>query len=121
MAARKKIVKPLLQTRLRVRIGNDIAFGPGKADLLSALAETGSLVGAARKMGMSYMRAWTLLQTMNRCFRAPLVITQRGGREGGKAELTKEGARVLALYRRMEEQGLRAMRLSWSQLAKYLR
>jgi molybdate transport system regulatory protein len=111
---------PLLQARLRVRVGNDIAFGPGKADLLSAIATTGSLVAAARQLGMSYMRAWTLLQTMNHCFRSPLVTTIRGGRQGGKAELTKNGLRVLALYRRMEAKGLRAMQSDWSQLSKRL-
>src|SRR5271170_3201400 len=97
--SKRKVRAPLLQARLRVRVGNDIAFGPGKADLLSAIATTGSLVAAAKQLGMSYMRAWTLLQTMNHCFRSSLVTTVRGGRRGGKAELTRDGARVLALYR----------------------
>ena len=118
---RKAVAPPRLQTRLRVRVGDDIALGPGKADLLSAIAATGSLSGAAKQMGMSYMRAWTLLQTMNHCFRLPLVITLRGGRQGGRAELTKDGARALALYRRMETKGLRAMRSEWGQLSKQLR
>ena len=121
MPAKRKLVKPLLQARLRVRVGNDIAFGPGKADLLSAIVATGSLVGAAKQLGMSYMRAWTLLQTMNHCFRSSLVATVRGGRQGGKAELTKDGVRVLALYRHMEAKGLRAMQSDWAQLARYLR
>ncbi len=119
--ARRKAVAPLLQTRLRVRVGNDIALGPGKAVLLSAIAASGSLAAAAKHLGMSYMRAWTLLQTMNHCFRSPLVVTLRGGRQGGKAELTRDGTRVLALYRRMEIKGLRAMQSDWGQLSKYLR
>jgi molybdate transport system regulatory protein len=119
--SKRKAGTPLLQARLRVRVGNEIAFGPGKADLLSAIATTGSLVAAAKQLSMSYMRAWMLLQTMNHCFRSPLVTTIRGGREGGKAELTKDGARVLALYRRMETKGLRAMQSDWGQLSKQLR
>jgi molybdate transport system regulatory protein len=119
--SKRKAHAPLLQARVRVRVGNDIAFGPGKADLLSAIAATGSLVAAAKELSMSYMRAWTLLQTMNHCFRSPLVTTTRGGRQGGKAELTKDGLRVLALYRCMESKGLRAMQSDWSQLAKQLR
>lgn len=118
---KKKVVRPLLQLRLRVRVGSDIALGPGKADLLFAIAKTGSLVAAAKQLDMSYMRAWTLLQTMNHCFRSPLVSTVRGGQHGGKAELTKDGLRVLALYRRMEAKGLRAMQADWTQLSKALR
>jgi molybdate transport system regulatory protein len=118
---KKKSTKPLLQLRLRVRVGNDIAFGPGKADLLSAIAKTGSLVAAAKQLDMSYMRAWTLIQTMNHCFRSHLVSTVRGGQHGGKAELTKDGVRVLALYRSMEVRGLRAMQADWAQLSKCLR
>lgn len=119
--AKRKALAPLLQIRLRVRIGDDIALGPGKADLLSAIAVAGSLAAAAKQMGMSYMRAWTLLQTMNHCFRSPLVVTVRGGRQGGKAELTKNGVRVLDLYRRMEAKGLRAMRSDGGRLSGYLR
>lgn len=59
--------------------GEDIAIGPGKADLLSAIAETGSIAAAGRRLDMSYRRAWLLVETMNRCFRAPLVEAAKGG------------------------------------------
>ena len=76
--------------------------GPGKADLLAAVAATGSITAAGRTMGMSYKRAWLLVDTMNRCFREPLVAAAKGGAGGGNARLTPAGERVLALYRRIE-------------------
>lgn len=88
--------------RLRIVCGNDVAIGPGKADLLEGIRETGSIAAAGRRMGMSYKRAWMLVEAMNRCFRAPLVETSRGGRTRGGATLTGEGAGVLAAYRRIE-------------------
>ncbi|MBI1385093.1 MAG: LysR family transcriptional regulator [Rhizobiales bacterium] len=89
--------------RLRVVLETDIAIGPGKADLLEAIAEAGSIAAAGRSMGMSYKRAWLLVESMNACFKAPLVETSRGGNARGGAQLTDEGRRVLACYRRIEE------------------
>ncbi len=90
------------EARLRVLMGSSIAMGPGKADLLQAIAEEGSISRAARRMGMSYRRAWLLVDTMNRCFRAPLVEASRGGAGGGGARLTPLGREALARYRDME-------------------
>ena len=91
-------VKP----RLRILLGPDIALGPGKAALLEALARTGSISAAAREMGMSYRRAWLLVDTMNHCFHAPLVEASKGGAGGGGARVTELGLDVLARYRAME-------------------
>ncbi len=88
--------------RLRVVLGGDIAVGPGKADLLQAIAETGAIAAAGRRLGMSYKRAWLLVETMNGCFREPLVEAAKGGVGGGGATLTLLGEQVLAAYRRME-------------------
>jgi molybdate transport system regulatory protein len=88
--------------RLRVVLEPDIAIGPGKADILEGIKETGSIAAAGRRMGMSYKRAWLLVETMNRCFREPLVETSRGGRAKGGAVLTAAGHEVLERYRRME-------------------
>ena len=89
--------------RIRVRILAEsvIALGPGKADLLEAIDEAGSISGAARAAGMSYRRAWILVDTMNGCFTSPLVSTAKGGAEGGGARLTPTGRRVLTRYRRL--------------------
>lgn len=91
-----------LGARLRVVLADDIAIGPGKAALLEGVRDTGSIAAAGRAMGMSYKRAWMLVDTMNRCFAEPLVVTARGGAARGGATLTEAGARVLAAYRRME-------------------
>lgn len=88
--------------RLRIVLEPDIAIGPGKADILEGVKETGSIAAAGRRMGMSYKRAWLLVETMNRCFKTPLVETSRGGRVRGGATLTPTGELVLACYRRME-------------------
>lgn len=88
--------------RLRIQLGPAIAIGPGKAQLLEAIAVTGSISAAAREMGMSYRRAWMLVDTMNQCFKAPLVATATGGKRGGGARITPLGEEVLARYRRMQ-------------------
>src|SRR5690349_12489500 len=87
--------------RIRVRVLADstVAIGPGKADLLDAIAATGSISAAARQMRMSYRRAWILVDTMNTCFKKPLVDTSKGGAEGGGARLTPMGEKVLERYR----------------------
>jgi molybdate transport system regulatory protein len=87
-------------TALRLRLLFDGAmFGPGKADLLAHIRETGSIAAAGRRMGMSYRRAWSLVDEMNAAFAAPLVHSARGGSGGGGAALTAEGDEVLRLYR----------------------
>jgi molybdate transport system regulatory protein len=67
------------------------AMGSGKADLLDAIIATGSISAAGRSMNMSYRRAWMLVDTMNRCFREPLVRTAAGGQQGGGASVTEAG------------------------------
>lgn len=92
--------------RLRVLLGAAVAIGPGKADLLDAIAASGSISAAAKRMGMSYRRAWLLVDTMNSCFRGPLVASARGGTGGGGARLTPLGEEVLTRYRDMEAKAL---------------
>jgi molybdate transport system regulatory protein len=89
--------------RLRILFGPEIAVGPGKVALLDAIAETGSISAAARALGMSYRRAWLLIDTMNRCFREPVIETASGGKGGGGASITAIGEEVLRRYRTMED------------------
>ena len=112
---------PVLHPRFRIVCGKEIAFGPGKADLLELIAETGSIGGAAARMGMSYMRAWSLIRAMNKCFKHPVVETVRGGHQRGGAKLTEHGRRVLELYRRMERDSLEIVQPGWRVLRKLLR
>src|SRR5262245_8486755 len=110
----------VLRPRLRVHCGEDIALGPGKVDLLALVATTGSIREAAERMHMSYMRAWTLIRTMNRCFKEPLVTAVRGGKSGGGAELTALGRKALELYQRMEADCVATTRRDWQALKSLL-
>jgi molybdate transport system regulatory protein len=92
----------VLQLRLRVLRGGDIVMGPGRADLLTQIRATGSIAAAGRQMGMSYKRAWALVEAMNAIFAAPLVEAVKGGAGGGGAHLTEAGMNVLAAYRGLE-------------------
>ncbi|MEQ8192991.1 MAG: winged helix-turn-helix domain-containing protein [Rhodospirillales bacterium] len=106
--------------RLRVVLGPDIAIGPGKADLLEGIAETGSIAASGRRLGMSYKRAWGLIEDMNRDFGAPLAMTSRGGNQRGGAELTELGRKVLSLYRKMETRTEKAIEKDVAALQKLL-
>lgn len=98
-AAKRGTRRRAKEARIRILADSAVAIGPGKADLLDAIATTGSISAAAREMGMSYRRAWLLVDTMNACFRSPLVSTAKGGAEGGGASLTATGRTVLTEYR----------------------
>ncbi len=101
-------VRPI--PRLRVVFDTGAALGPGKADLLQGIVETGSIAAAGRKLGMSYRRAWSLVDELNHLFREPLVLAEKGGSRGGGARLTETGEAVLAHYRNMEDIAGRSMR-----------
>ena len=109
------------QFRLRITRGADIAVGPGKIDLLEAIAKTGSITAAARALGMSYRRAWLLVDTMNRCFRQPVVQAATGGRRGGGTRLTPTGTEALRRYRRLEKLAAKASASELRALQKLLR
>jgi molybdate transport system regulatory protein len=106
--------------RHRVMVQGKWVFGPGKADLLSAIKKHGSLAAAARSMKMSYMRAWVLLQEMQAAFSEPVAELHRGGKAKGGATLTPTGERAVALYRQMEEEALTATEKNWQAFRKLL-
>ena len=116
-------VKPAPRAQFRVRVtkGDDIAVGPGKVDLLEAIAATGSITAAARQLGMSYRRAWLLVDTMNRCFRIAVVEGEAGGKRGGGTRLTATGRRAIAHYRRIERLATKAAAGELRNLVKLLR
>ena len=91
-----------LNLKLRIYNEAEIAFGPGKAELLLAIHTTGSISKAAKQMNMSYRRAWQLVDTMNRNFISPLVTTQTGGSHGGGAQVTAFGLEVVEKYQQMQ-------------------
>ena len=108
-----------IRPRWRLVHAGIIALGPGKADLLAAIAATGSISSAAKALRMSYRRAWVLVATMNSSFRKRLVSTSAERRAG--ATLTPEGRRVLALYRRIESRSLGAARRDIAKLLRLTR
>jgi molybdate transport system regulatory protein len=109
------------KSQFRIYLGEEIAMGPGKAELLRHISETGSISESARRMEMSYNRAWLLVRTMNRCFKEPLVSATRGGDTHGGAELTRTGKRVLALYQRMEAKVAAATQAPLGQILSFLK
>lgn len=94
---------PALKIKIQIHCGEEIAMGPGKADLLDAIAAHGSIAAAGRAMGMSYRRAWMLVDVMNRCWEGPLVQTAPEGSARSGARVSPLGARVLAHYRALQK------------------
>lgn len=94
----------MAETRLSIRLDltNGDRIGPGKIELLEAIRETGSISAAARKVGMSYRRAWLLVEQINAALESPAVSSVTGGRQGGGAVVTKVGERMIAIYRSIE-------------------
>lgn len=91
-----------VQFRLRVYRDDHIAIGPGKVDLMEAIAKTGSISAAARQLGMSYRRAWVLVDEVNKALRSPAVQTATGGTRGGGAALTELGEELIKRYRAID-------------------
>ena len=101
--------------------GDLIALGPGKVDLLESITRKGSISQAAREIQLSYRRAWNMVDTMNRCFKEPLVTSVTGGKGGGGAELTATGKKVIRTYRKMEKKADTTIQTEWESLQKHLR
>src|SRR5579862_1917716 len=106
---------------LRVDFGTDRAIGPGKVLLLEAIRDTGSISQAGRSLGMSYRRAWLLVDDLNGSFRAAVVTTQPGGARGGGAELTRFGRDLIKKYRAIETQAATAAKRQMRDLEIALR
>ena len=111
----------LREIKLRVYAGDVIAMGPGKADLLKAISVTGSISGAGRALGMSYRRCWELVSIMNAQFVEPLVVSVKGGSNGGGAELSAVGIDVLKRYRTMERRAKKAIASDVARMRSMLR
>lgn len=109
-----------ISLKIRIYLDEDIAIGPGKADLLEAIHRCGSISAAARDLGMSYRRAWLLVETMNRCFREPLVLSLVGGRHGGGAKLSETGEQVLRHFRNVEAKAREAVEPDLAELRSFL-
>jgi len=106
---------------LRVLGASAPAMGPGKAELIERIAQSGSISAAARDMGMSYRRAWQLVEALNATYRQPVVITAIGGQRGGGATVTPYGRRLAAQFRSMENKASAAIAADLKRFSRHLR
>jgi molybdate transport system regulatory protein len=109
--------RPALRLRIRVMRDGDVLFGPGKADVLEAIRDSGSMAAAGRRLGMSYQRTHDLVAAMNAQFAEPVVAPAKGGSRGGGSLLTPFGEQVLATYREIEAlaEAATAAKIGWLQ------
>ena len=117
----KSAASPEIKLRLRITHEGEDAFGPGKAQLLESLLETGSLNRSASAMKMSYMKALALVRAMNAHFAEPLVALTRGGPKGGGAQVTEIGRRVLSEYQAMRSASEAAAQPTWKRIRRLLK
>ncbi|MGH8692372.1 MAG: winged helix-turn-helix domain-containing protein [Burkholderiales bacterium] len=96
------------------------AMGPGKAELVELIAETGSISAAARAMGMSYRRAWQLVEALNKDYRERVVVTAAGGARGGGARVTPFGRRLVVRFRAMEDKASAAIAQDLRRFQRYI-
>lgn len=106
--AQSALDEPRVSFRMRIRIGETVAIGPGKVSLLEAIREHGSISAAARHLGMSYRRAWVLIDELNRSLHSPATLTEQGGASGGGCSLTPVGEEIIRLYRDIENQAAKS-------------
>ena len=107
--------------RIRVITGERVALGPGKVSLLEEIDRSGSISKAARELGLSYRRAWILVDTMNKSFRSSLVKGSVGGKKGGGACLTPLGRKMAKTYREMESKAKLIIRSDWKIIQRSLK
>ena len=106
---------------LRIDFADGKRLGPGKVKLLEAIAEHGSISAAGRAIGMSYKRAWDLIEEMNSIFASPVIESHSGGSKGGGAILTPMGKTIITLYRRMEKRSATASKNALAEMLARLR
>jgi molybdate transport system regulatory protein len=121
MPKKKLHSAPAYAPRLRVLLGSITALGPGRADLMEAIARTGSISAAAREMNMSYRRAWELIESTNAAFVEALVVTSAGGSGGGGARVTDFGRGIIERYRDMEQKAAKAVSRDFAAFSKLLK
>jgi molybdate transport system regulatory protein len=107
-AAHPARAMPTARFRMRITSGETISVGPGKIALLEAIQKTRSITAAAKSIGMSYRRAWLLIDALNAALKNPAVRSAKGGEHGGGSELTTVGESLVTVYRRIEERAAKA-------------
>jgi molybdate transport system regulatory protein len=113
--------QPEVRFRMRIRQADAVAIGPGKIDLLEAVRQQGYISAAARSLGMSYRRAWLLIDELNRTLKAPATSSETGGSAGGGCVLTPVGEKIVRLYREIEAEAARTCAPQISALTKLMK
>jgi molybdate transport system regulatory protein len=111
-------IAPEVRFRMRIRQADAIVLGPGKIALLEAVKEHGSISAAARSLGMSYRRAWLLMDELNRSLKSPATVSEHGGQSGGGSLLTPVGEEIVRLYRDIETQAYASCSAQIAKLTK---
>lgn len=106
--------------RPRIYFNNDLSLGPEKIELLKTVSETQSISAAAKKIGMSYRKAWLLISSLNDGFSSPVVTTVTGGKSGGGTTVTPLGIRLIECYERLEKRLLDESKQERAELHKLL-
>ena len=88
--------------RFRIDLAEHSSVGPGKTSLLEAIRDTGSLSAGAHNIGMSYRRAWLLVESLRQSFREPVTVASKGGKHGGGMLVTEFGDALIKIYRESE-------------------
>ncbi len=112
---------PDVRFRMRICRGDVVALGPGKVALLEAVREQGSITAAARHLGMSYRRAWLLIDELNRSLKSPATVSEQGGQSGGGCVLTPVGEAIVRLYREIDQEAHRAAAKQIAELTRLMR
>ncbi|WP_408494638.1 winged helix-turn-helix domain-containing protein [Paraburkholderia xenovorans] len=120
-ATKSAKTRPEVRFRMRIRSGEAVALGPGKVELLEAIREYGSISAAARSLGMSYRRAWLLVDELNRSLKAPATESEQGGQSGGGCTLTAVGESIIRLYREVEAEAQRSCAKQIGELTRMIR
>ncbi len=100
----RSFMKKEIRVRCWIDIDGERFFGPGRAELLQLIGETGSIAKAAKSMGMSYKKAWDMVNEMNNRGNKPYVVSHKGGQNGGGAEVTEAGKKIISAYKQLDEQ-----------------
>ena len=106
---------------IRIDLASGVRIGPGKIALLEAIRSAGSISGAARSIGMSYRKAWVLVDEINHVLRRPAVATEAGGSGGGGATVTPVGEKLISLYHAIQAGARRAVDDEFQAIAKLIR
>lgn len=111
----------LSRLSIRLDLTSGSRIGPGKVALLEAIRSTGSISGAARQIGMSYRRAWLLVEEINASLRSPAVEAVSGGKQGGGASITKVGERIISIYRSIQDHAASSVKSECRELERLAR